>query len=71
MSADPRTDRSPIHIIESRLTQILTLNVREYLKKWLPLSIFIGIVGGFGAIIFQLLLDLIWTLCYGTGTVPW
>ncbi len=71
MSADPRIDRSPIHIIESRLTQILTLNVREYLKKWLPLSIFIGIVGGFGAIIFQLLLDLIWTLCYGTGTVPW
>ena len=71
MSANPGTDRSPIHIIESRLTQLLTLNVREYLRKWLPLSIFIGIVGGIGAIIFQILLDLVWTLCYGQGTVPW
>ncbi|MFP4169426.1 MAG: chloride channel protein [Methanomassiliicoccales archaeon] len=64
-------DRSPIHIIEGRLNQLLTLNIREYLRKWLPLSVFIGIVGGLGAIAFQILLDAVWSLSYESFQVPW
>jgi len=64
-------DRSPIHIIERRLTQIIPTDVRDYLRKWVPLSILIGLVGGIGALIFQLLLEFVWALSYETVSIPW
>jgi CIC family chloride channel protein len=71
MANQGRADINPIHVIERRLKQILTLNIREYLRKWIPLSILIGLVGGVGAIIFQILLEMIWHLSYETYAIPW
>ncbi len=59
----------PIHTLERGLHSIFTVDFYDYLRKWVPLSILIGIVGGSMAILFQILLDLIWNLCYG-GSVP-
>ncbi len=42
-----------------------------YLRKWVPISIVIGILAGLGAIIFQFLLDVIWNASYNTFSIPW
>lgn len=63
-------DRGPVHLLESRIHRFLTLTVREYLRKWIPLGILIGIIGGLGAIIFQILLEFISSHLSG-GSPAW
>lgn len=55
---------------EKTLENVLTADFNEYMKKWIPLSIVIGIVGGIFSVIFQYLIAFIWNLSYGTAT-PW
>ncbi|MDW5562624.1 MAG: chloride channel protein [Methanomassiliicoccus sp.] len=42
-----------------------------YLRKWIPISIAVGIVSGLGAIVFQLLLNLVWNISYDSYVMPW
>lgn len=64
-------NHNPLTVIERRIKQLFTLNFKEYLKKWIPLSVLIGIVGGLGAIALQILLELIWDFSYVTLDIPW
>ncbi len=49
---------------------MISSNLREYLRKWIPLGIIIGLIGGVGAIAFQLLLDFFWFLSYESYNIP-
>lgn len=42
-----------------------------YLRKWVPLSIAVGVLAGLGALVFQFLLELIWGLSYDSFPMPW
>ncbi len=55
---------------ETRARQIFTPDFNEYLRKWIPLGILIGVVCGLGAIVFQTLLTLVWDISY-SGFLPW
>lgn len=63
--------RAPILRMERRLFHFFSMDIREYFKKWIPLGILMGLVGGVGAMIFQALLELIWSLVYETASIPW
>ncbi len=49
----------------------LGADLGKYFKKWVPISIVIGILAGLGAIIFQILLDAIWDISYSSFAIPW
>ena len=42
-----------------------------YLRKWVPISIVVGVLAGFGAVIFQFLLNAVWDVSYNSFSVPW
>ena len=42
-----------------------------YLRKWVPISIVVGVMAGFGAVIFQFLLNAIWDISYTSFSLPW
>jgi CIC family chloride channel protein len=44
-----------------------SLDLNKYLRKWLPLSVLIGVVGGFGGLGLQLVRD----VSYGVPGLPW
>jgi CIC family chloride channel protein len=71
MSNDIPRSRARIESIERRLTRIFSLDIRDYFKKWIPLGIMMGLVGGLGAMAFEFLLELIWSSFYETVAVPW
>ncbi|MCG7845027.1 MAG: chloride channel protein, partial [Methanomassiliicoccales archaeon] len=50
---------------------LVTEDFRDYLKKWIPLSLLIGVTAGLGALAFQWLLLAIWHLSYDVTEVPW
>lgn len=70
MSNDIPQSGARIQRIERRLTHIFSLDIREYFRKWIPLGILMGLVGGLGAMAFEFLLELIWSLFYETVAVP-
>lgn len=49
---------------------MISSSLRGYLRKWIPLGIIIGLIGGVGAIAFQLLLDLFWFISYESHDIP-
>ncbi|MCU0860900.1 MAG: chloride channel protein [Methanomassiliicoccales archaeon] len=51
--------------------QFVTVDFKEYLRKWVPLSILIGVVAGLGAMLFQILLEGMIALVGGTSSWPW
>jgi CIC family chloride channel protein len=63
--------RAPILRMERRLFHFFSMDIREYFRKWIPLGILMGLVGGVGAMIFQALLELIWSMVYETTSIPW
>lgn len=50
---------------------MVTEDFREYLKRWIPLSLMIGIFSGLGAMAFQWLLMGIWHTSYEAAGMPW
>ena len=42
-----------------------------YLRKWVPISIAVGVLAGLGALVFQSLLELIWKISYDSLSMPW
>ncbi len=42
-----------------------------YLRKWVPISIIVGVLAGLGAVIFQFLLNAVWNLSYDSYAFPW
>ncbi len=59
------------HYLRRGYQGLVTEDFREYLKKWVPLSIFIGVFAGLGALAFQWLLLGIWHASYEVSEVPW
>ncbi len=50
---------------------MVTEDFRDYLKKWIPLSVLIGLFAGLGAMAFQWLLMGIWHASYDATDLPW
>ncbi len=50
--------------------RLLTTDFQDYLGKWIPLSIAVGIVGGFFSVVFQALIVLIGDVASSTA-LPW
>lgn len=50
---------------------MVTEDFRDYLKKWIPLSVLIGLFAGLGAMVFQWLLLGIWHTSYDAADLPW
>ncbi|HIH75801.1 MAG TPA: chloride channel protein [Methanomassiliicoccales archaeon] len=50
---------------------LVTEDFRDYLKKWIPLSVLIGLFAGLGAMVFQWLLLGIWHTSYDAADLPW
>jgi CIC family chloride channel protein len=50
---------------------LVTEDFRDYLKKWIPLSVLIGLFAGLGAMAFQWLLLGIWHASYDATDLPW
>lgn len=50
---------------------LVTEDFRDYLKKWIPLSVLIGLFAGLGAMVFQWLLLGIWHASYDAADLPW
>lgn len=50
---------------------MVTEDFRDYLKKWIPLSVLIGLFAGLGAMAFQWLLLGIWHASYDASDLPW
>jgi len=42
-----------------------------YLRRWVPFSIVVGVLAGFGAVIFQFLLNAVWDVSYNSFALPW
>lgn len=61
----------PLHQVQRGLHSIITIDFHDYIRKWGPLAILIGIVAGVGAMAFQLLLEAIWSLSYHSVALPW
>jgi len=43
----------------------------RYLRKWIPISVLVGIFAGIGAIVFQVALDLVFHASYESASLPW
>jgi len=50
---------------------LVTEDFRAYLKKWIPLSVLIGLLAGLGAMAFQWLLMGVWHASYEVTELPW
>lgn len=50
---------------------LVTEDFRDYLKKWIPLSVLIGLFAGLGAMAFQWLLLGVWHVSYDATELPW
>lgn len=48
-----------------------SLDLNKYLRKWIPLSVLIGVVGGFGGLMLQLGLQVVKSVSYGVPGLPW
>jgi len=55
---------------EGRLENILTADFQEYMRKWMPLSMIIGVTGGLISVAFQYLIYFVWDISYGSP-LPW
>ncbi|HUT27310.1 MAG TPA: chloride channel protein [Methanomassiliicoccales archaeon] len=67
---DPNQSRTA-HFLRRGYQGIVTADFKDYLRKWIPLSILIGVGAGFGALAFQWLLLAIWHLSYDATEIPW
>lgn len=52
------------------MENILTADFQEYMRKWIPLAVVIGIAGGLISVAFRYLIDIIWDISYGEP-LPW
>jgi len=50
---------------------LVTEDFQDYLKKWIPLSVLIGLFAGLGAMVFQWLLMGVWNASYEATELPW
>ena len=50
---------------------MVTEDFQDYLKKWIPLSVLIGLFAGLGAMVFQWLLMGVWNASYEATELPW
>jgi CIC family chloride channel protein len=50
---------------------LVTEDFRAYLRKWIPLSVLIGLLAGLGAMAFQWLLVGVWHASYEVTELPW
>jgi CIC family chloride channel protein len=48
-----------------------SLDLNKYLRKWIPLSVLIGVAGGFGGLLLQLSLEFVKSISYGIPGIPW
>ena len=54
-----------------RKKMVIGEDLGPYLRKWIPISILVGTVAGFGAVIFQYALEGIWHISYESFAIPW
>ncbi len=71
MSQKERYRTSTADYLRRGYQSIVTEDFRQYLRKWIPLSLMIGAFAGLGALFFQWLLTAIWHLSYDVAELPW
>ncbi len=67
---EPAANRAA-HYLRRGYQGLVTEDFRNYLRKWIPLSVLIGLFAGLGAMAFQWLLLGIWHASYETTDLPW
>jgi chloride channel protein, CIC family len=71
MNMDDLSRSRTVHYLRRGYEGLVTEDFRDYLRKWIPLSLMIGIFAGLGAMAFQWLLLGIWQISYDTTDIPW
>jgi len=67
---EPAASRAA-HYLRRGYQGLVTEDFRNYLRKWIPLSVLIGLFAGLGAMVFQWLLLGIWHASYDATDLPW
>jgi chloride channel protein, CIC family len=71
MSRENQERNRTVDYIRRGYQGIVTEDFKDYLRKWIPLGILIGVFAGLGAMLFQWLLVSIWHACYDIEGIPW
>lgn len=69
MNDDERT--RTVDLLRRGYQGIVSEDFKDYLRKWIPLSVLIGLFAGLGAMLFQWLLAGVWHMCYDVEGIPW
>jgi len=59
------------HYLRRGYQGLVNEDFRVYLRKWIPLSMLIGVFAGLGALAFQWLLVAVWHASYEVTELPW
>ncbi|MCX6651623.1 MAG: chloride channel protein [Methanomassiliicoccales archaeon] len=71
MSQDTTNRKHTVDYLRRGYQGIVTEDFKDYLRKWIPLSVLIGLGAGLGAMAFQWMLVGIWHICYDVEDIPW
>jgi CIC family chloride channel protein len=71
MSQDESAPLRAAQYLRKGYQGLVTEDFRAYLKKWIPLSVLIGLLAGLGAMAFQWLLMGVWHASYEVTELPW
>lgn len=71
MSQDDSAAFRAAHYLRKGYQGLVSEDLRTYLKRWIPLSILIGLFAGLAAMAFQWLLLGIWHVSYDLAGLPW
>jgi len=71
MNQDETNRKHTVDYLRRGYQGIVTEDFKDYLRKWIPLSLLIGLGAGLGAMVFQWMLLGIWHVCYDVEEIPW